>query len=390
MYVVWYSENKCDIKNQVIFEEGKVKLSTIDEIKAEARKAVNMVKAERLRAQLNARVETLRRFNNYSSVLKIVDEIDEEMKVEEAMRREQEAANKLPQAKENAMFAPLSPIIDLTSYMSPGQKKPEDVSGPEEDSDSIGDTSSITSVVFELKSPVKCTITSPLPPARVSPKTNLRSASFSAAATSNAMGLIGLKSPPNARANTRATILSPPGSASKRRGSHMRESVVDDRTKQMATMRMQAEELHRQALINKLMAKEAKLMKNEKQKEMVGMLKQLSMVVMLLSRVGCMHRLIVERRAAMAHQIAQQKLLRSVVWVQRWWYFVKIKLCMKRNPLSVEKIRMVVLCGIRIRRLKKRHQGIALMKEFLFSSVILKDMVAKIYGYRRKAIRVSK
>ena len=374
LYYIIYSADKDDIKKQVIYEQSNVKLSKMVDIKAEARKKVSLEKAKRLRALMNAKVETLHRFNNYGSVLKIVAEIDEAKKLDAAMRAEARAMHKKEQEAELLAAAErgpvLSPIIDLNTYMSPGRVAEGDYrDGPESDSDSDA-----TSVVFQMNSPV----TSPLAGHQKQhsqhvqnnqkPKQLGRSVSMNTVIQGTNNALV-MKTPPPSGNGTgtgsRGSILVAPGSGSKRRGSQMGGSVVDDRTKMMALMRAKAEEIHREALLNKLMT------------------------TALLSRFGVMYKLISDKRIANAHQLAQQKLLRSVVWVQRWWYFVKIKIHMRRNPLSVERIRVVVLTGLRIRRLRKMHSGIGLMKEFLFSSIILKDMVAKIYRYRKRAVRVS-
>ena len=85
----------------------------------------------------------------------------------------------------------------------------------------------------------------------------------------------------------------------------------------------------------------------------------------------------------------QARIDRAVKIIRYWWIFRRRILQMLRNPLEIGKIRVAVMMKIRRNRLKHRHEGMKLIKDFLIESLVLKDMVSKLYAYRKKAVRVS-
>ena len=84
----------------------------------------------------------------------------------------------------------------------------------------------------------------------------------------------------------------------------------------------------------------------------------------------------------------QARLDRAVAKIRSWWIFRRRILQMYRNPIQIGKIRVAVMVRIRRNRLKNRHNGMKLIKDFLIESLVLKDMVSKLYAYRKKAVRV--
>ena len=83
-------------------------------------------------------------------------------------------------------------------------------------------------------------------------------------------------------------------------------------------------------------------------------------------------------------------LLHAVVMMQLWWMLQRLKLKMHRNPIATRRIRCLVMQKWRVNTIKKRNTGAALIKEFLVESLVLKDIVTKLYAHRKKAMRIQR